>query len=115
MCLASLTMLCLKREEWWVKKPFSRTPFTAIAPQKSSVTQFTSDTHQSRLHPQVRIGDEVAPLNRSPKILFVTLDTHFTFGPHARDCIERASRALNVMKALAESSWGFTIETLVAT
>ena len=28
----------------------------AIAPQKSSVTLFTSDTHQSRFHPQVRIG-----------------------------------------------------------
>ena len=28
----------------------------AIAPQKSSMTLFTSDTHQSRLHPQERIG-----------------------------------------------------------
>ena len=45
----------------------------------------------------------------------MTLDTHFTFGPHACDCVERASRALNVMKALAGSSWGFTTETLVAT
>ena len=65
----------------------------AIAPQKSSVTLFTSDTHQSRLHPQVQIGDPVAPLNRTPKILSVTLDAQFTFGPHARDCVERASRA----------------------
>ena len=86
----------------------------AIAPQKSSMTLFTSDTHQSRLRPQVRIGNAVAPLNRTPKILGVTLDTHFTFEPHARDCVERASRALNVMKALAGSSWGFTTEMLVA-
>ena len=76
---------------------------------------FTSDTHQSRLHPQLQIGDAVAPLNRTPKILGVTLDTHFTFGPHSRDWFERASRALNAMKALAGSSWGFTTETLVAT
>ena len=60
---------------------------TTIAPQKSSVTLFTSDTHQSRLNPQVRIGDAVALLNRTPKILGVTLDTHFTFGPHARPAI----------------------------
>ena len=85
-----------------------------IASQESSVTLLTSDTHQSRLHPQVRIGDAVAPQNRTPKILAVTLDSHFTFGPHTRDCIERAPRALNVMKDLAGSSWGFSTETLVA-
>ena len=72
----------------------------AIAPQKSSVTLFTSVTHQPRLNPQERIGDAVPPLNRTPKILGVTLGTHFTFGPHDRDCVERASRVLIVMKAL---------------
>ena len=59
-------------------------------------TLFTLDTHQSRLQPQVQIGDAVAPMNRTPKILGVTLDTHYTIGPHARDCVERASRALSV-------------------
>ena len=48
--------------------------------------------------------ESVAPLNRTPKILGVTLGTHFTFGPHARECVKRASKALNVMKALAELS-----------
>ena len=87
--------------------------FTSCHIQKSSVTLFTSDTHQSRFHPQVRISDVVAPLNRTPKILGVALDTHFTFNLHARDSVERALRALNVMKALAWLSWGFTTETLV--
>ena len=40
----------------------------AIAPQKSSVTRFTSDTHLSRLHPQARIGDPVGQSDRTPKI-----------------------------------------------
>ena len=70
----------------------------AIAFQKSIVTLYTSDTHQSRLHPQVRIGDAVTPLNITPKILGVTLDTHFTFGLHARDCVERASSLLKSWK-----------------
>ena len=48
----------------------------------------------------MQIGNAVAPLNRTPKILGVTLNTSFTFDPHARDCVERVSRALNVMKAL---------------
>ena len=41
-------------------------------------------------HPQVRIDDAVAPLNRTPKILGITQDIHFTFGPHDRDCVERS-------------------------
>ena len=56
-----------------------------ITHQKSNVTLLTSDTHQSQLHPHVQISDAVAQLNRTPKILGVTLDTHFTFGPHACD------------------------------
>ena len=72
-----------------------------IAPQKSSVTLFTSDSQQYWLHPQVRVCDEVAPLNRIPKCLGVMLDTHFIFGFLACDCIQRASRALNVTKAYA--------------
>ena len=106
---ASANQLCTILLRWADGKQL------AIAPKKSSVTLFTSDTHQSRLHPQVRIGDAVAPLNRTPKIRGVTLDTLFTFGPHALDCVERDSRALNVMKALAGSSWGFTTKTLLAT
>ena len=87
----------------------------AITLQKSSVTLSTSDTHQSRLHPQVRIGEVVVPLNWTPKIPSVTLDNYFIFGTHACNCVERASKALKVTKALAGSNWGFTTETLVAT
>ena len=105
---ARVNQLCSSLVRWADGKQL------AIAPQKSSVTLFTSDTHQSDSTPQERIGDAGAPLNRTLKILGVTLDTHFTFGRHASDCVERASRALNVMKALAGLNWGFTTETLVA-
>ena len=53
------------------------------------------------------------PAEMSLKILSATLDNHFTFGPYARDCVERAARALNVMKILAGSSWDFTTKSLV--
>ena len=46
--------------------------------QKSSVTLFTSDTHQSWLHPQVWIGDEVVPLKRNLKILGIKLNTYIS-------------------------------------
>ena len=58
--------------EWAGRKELS------IAPHKSSVTLFTPDSHQFHLHPKVKIGDDVIPLNRTPKILGVTWDTHLT-------------------------------------
>ena len=93
----------------------SNWPLLSRNPTWVCMTLFTSDTHQSRLHLQVRIGEAVVLLIRTPKILGVTLDTHFTFGPQARDCVKRVLRALNLMKALAGLSWGFTSEILVVT
>ena len=75
---ARANQLCFSFGRWTDSKQL------AIAPQKSNVTLFTSDTH-------------------------------FTFGPHACDCAERASKALNVMKDLAGSNLSFTTESLVAT
>ena len=82
----------------------------SIAPQKSSVTLFTPDTHQSRYHPQVKIGDALIPLNKNPKILGVKWDTHFTFGPHVRAMKERTNASLRVLKALASTGWGMSQE-----
>ena len=87
----------------------------SIAPHKSSVTLFTPDTHQSHLHPKVKIGDYVIPLNRTPKILGVTWDTHLTFAAHARDITARSASSLRISKALAGTNWGFDKETLVHT
>ena len=95
--------------EWAGRKELS------IAPHKSSVTLFTPDTHQSQLHPKVKIGDDVIPLNRPPKILGVTWDTHLTFAAHARDIIARSASSLRISKALAGTNWGFEKETLVHT
>ena len=40
------------------------------------------------------------PMNKTSKVLGFQLDTHFPFGPHARDCVEHTH---NVMKTLAGS------------
>ena len=68
----------------------------------------------SRSHKCTSVMIKLALLNRTPKILRVTLDNPFNFDLHARDCVERISRALNVMKALTGSKWGFTTENLMA-
>ena len=45
---------------------------------KSTVTLFTPYTHEHHLHPQAKLADQVLPLEKKPKVLGVTLDTHLT-------------------------------------
>ena len=87
----------------------------SIAPHKSSVTLFTPDTHQSTYHPKIFINNSQIPLDRSPKILGVTLDTHFTFAAHSKTVHSRSTASLNILKALTTSSWGFSKENILST
>ena len=53
-----------------------------ISAPKSTVTLFTSETKQAKYHPDIKIAGSQLPLNRSPKILGVHLDTSLTFNVH---------------------------------
>ena len=69
---------------------------------KSTVTLFTSDTHEHHKHPQVKLADQVLPLENKPKVLGVTLDTYSHFHTTLQQyrsksaatqyCVERTSR-----------------------
>ena len=83
--------------------------------QQINCTLFTSDTHQSRLDPSVSCNGNTFQLCRSPKLLGVTFDTHFTFSPHIRGVAERARSRLGILKALAGVSWGQSKEVLLLT
>ena len=82
---------------------------------KSTVTLFTPDTHEHHLHPQVKLADQVLPLEKKPKVLGVTLDTHLTFTQHCSNIAVRVQQRNNVLKALAGYSWGCDKETLLTT
>ena len=86
-----------------------------IAPSKSSSTLFTPDTHQSNYQPQVFIQNSLVPLNKTPKILGVTLDTHLTFAPHINTIHTRASSTINILRSLTSTTWGFTKENIIST
>ena len=86
-----------------------------ISAPKSSVTLFTSDTHQSHLHPQVPLLGSPLPLDRTPRVLGVIFDTHFTFSPHINAIADKANNRLRILKALAGSTWGQQRETLLIT
>ncbi|KAF2345802.1 Reverse transcriptase domain, partial [Trinorchestia longiramus] len=76
----------------------------SIAKSQSSV--FTPDTHQSHTNPHVTCEGTDLTHCRSPKILGITFDPHFTCTPHINSICERARHRLNILKALAGSSWG---------
>ena len=88
----------------------------ALNPTKSTVTLFTPDKRrESHLHPTVTLNNTILPLNRNPRILGVTFDPHFTFSPHITSIINKASPRINILKALAGTTWGQQKETMIIT
>ena len=63
----------------------------------------------------MQCGNSVLPLDRTPKILGVTLDPSLTFTPHTKEIKSKCTKRLNVLKALAGTSWGQQKETLTIT
>ena len=65
-----------------------------VSTDKSTVTHFTPDTHEHHLHPQVKLADQVLPLEMKPKVLGVTLDTHLSFTQHCNNIAAKCSNAV---------------------
>ena len=86
-----------------------------VSTAKSTDTLCTPDTHEHHLHPQMKLADQVLPLEKSPKVLEVTLDTHFTFTQHCNNIAVIVQQRNNVLKALAGSTWGCDKERLLTT
>jgi len=75
----------------------------------------SSATSQYNCHPTVNINSSPVPLDKNPKILGVVFDPMFTFSPHISSICAKAASRLQVMKALAGTSWGQDKETLLLT
>ena len=86
-----------------------------LLPSKSTVTLFTPWNRQYGRLPEVKVGDAVIPQANNPKLLGVTFDPFFTFCAHAEITARKASRRLNVIRALADTNFGHDKECLVAT
>ena len=86
-----------------------------ISAPKSTVPLFTPETKQAKYHPDIKIAGSQLPLNRSPKILGVHLDTCLTFNVHCSQAATRVSNRNNVLKALAGTTWGQQKETILIT
>ena len=71
---------------------------------KSTVTLFTSDTHEHNLHPQVKLVDQVLPLEKKPKVIEVTPDTQLTFTQHCYNVAVKVQQSNDVLIAKAGST-----------
>ncbi|KAF2359435.1 Reverse transcriptase domain [Trinorchestia longiramus] len=87
----------------------------SVSIAKSQSSLFTPDTHQFRTNPHVTWEETDLTHCRSPKILGITFDTHITFIPHINTISERTQHRLNILKALAGSSWVQQNETITLT
>ena len=87
----------------------------SISAPKSSVTLFTTDTHQAKTHLNILIEDSQPPLVQCSKILGVHLDTSLLLNKHSSHVAERVSSRNNILKALAGTSWAQQKETLLMT
>ena len=86
-----------------------------VSPEKSTVTWFTPATAEANLHPDINIKGVPVRLEKTPKLLGVTFDTMFCFGPHIKLTVAKAKKKLNLLKSLAGSSWGCAKETILLT
>ena len=86
-----------------------------ISAPKSSVKLFSPDPHQTKTHPRIVTEDLQLPLIQCPKILGVFLNTSLSFNKHSGYVAERVSNRNNILKALADTSWGQQKETLLMT
>ena len=75
-----------------------------ISPKVNSYS-LSPETKQAKYHPDIKIAGSQLPLNCSPKILGVHLDTSLTFNLHCRQAATRVSNRNNVLKALAGTTW----------
>ena len=87
----------------------------ALSAPKSTVTLFTSHRAEVNHHPQVNLNGSTLPLQRNPCILGVVFDPLLTFGKHADSLYTRAGPRMNILKALAGTTWGQQAETMIIT
>jgi hypothetical protein len=86
-----------------------------VSAEKSTVTLFTPDPNQARLKPCIKIKGEIIRVEPAPKLLGITFNTMHTFTNQINNCVTKAKKKLNILKALAGTSWGQDKETIVMT
>ena len=72
-----------------------------VSTAKSTIKMITPDNHVHHLHLQVKLADQVLPLEKKPNVLGVTQDTHLTITQHCNNIAVKVQQRNDVLKALA--------------
>ena len=86
-----------------------------VSPEKSTVTLFSPDTKDFKIHPKIYLRNQLVPLENKPKLLGVTFDSLHKFSHHVKASINNTKPKINILKSLAGTDWGQDQETLVRT
>ena len=86
-----------------------------ISTQKSTVTLFSTYTHELNTHPTIPFNNSSLPLEKRPKILGVTFDPTLSFRAHADSIVKRAKQRIPILKAMTSVKWGQQKESLINT
>ena len=86
-----------------------------VSPEKSTVTYFTPDTKEAKIHPNITLKGTALPLEKTPKLLGVTFDTMHTFTHHVKATITKGKKRNSILKSLAGSDWGQEKELMTLT
>ena len=82
---------------------------------KTTTTLFTPDPAQYNTTLSLQINNDILPTVKNPKILGLTLDPKLTYSTHIQNIQQRATKTINLIKALTTTHWGKTKETLSTT
>jgi endonuclease/exonuclease/phosphatase family metal-dependent hydrolase len=87
---------------------------------KSTATLFTTDpsefqSENNKIELSLTIGNNKIPTVKHPKVLGITFDPKLNYGEHINKTKEKASKTVNIIKALTSTKWGKQKETLVNT
>jgi len=85
----------------------------AIRAFKYTITLFTPDTRDFKIHPPVFMKKNIVPLEKTPKLLGVVFT--FTCNHYIKKTINSVKSVLNILKLLAGTGWGQDKETMVMT
>jgi len=83
--------------------------------QKSTATLFTTDPSELHKPLSLKINNITIPTVEHPKILGITFDPKLNYGEHIKKTKEKASKTINILKAITSAKWGKHKETLVTT
>ena len=86
-----------------------------VSPEKSTVTLFSPDTKEFKIHPQIFLRNRLVPLENKPKLLGVIFDSLHKFCHHIQASVNNVKPKINILKLLAGTDWGQDQETLVST